>query len=96
MKNRAELELELVQQAESQIKEMLDDLEQQDRVNLSQLEERLQTLGRHLLASTMQTVVNSYAKMIPPAQVVTQHGALEVRRDYYTCRDCEQGYFPPR
>ena len=69
-------------------------------------------MGRNLLPEIMQTLTEEsqpaeevvcpqcggalHNKGKRPKRVITARGELEVKRNYYVCRDCEYGFFPPR
>ena len=76
---RAELRAKLLAEAEQAIDELLDWTDQTPRPNLTQIENAVLKMRRHLSEQAAESRV----------------GQLRIARGYYYCAHCQQSVFPP-
>jgi uncharacterized protein with PIN domain len=111
-RDEAELEAQLVAQARTAIAKMLAQKAGRRDLSMTEMENLVGELEIDLRQTVMQALVEegqTQEEGLCPTcggqlrykgkrrkQVVTVRGEVTVDRDYYVCRACSAGYFPPR
>ncbi len=107
-----DLKAKLLAQAEEALDAMLNDEKVNPQMSLSDMEAVVGDLGKDLFPAIMQTLTDESDVEAEPVcpecggalrnkgrrtkRVITVRGEIEVKRPYYSCTQCEYGFFPPR
>ena len=109
--NRDHLQATLLAQAEATIDKMLSDERLNDQMTLSDIEAVVGVSEADFRQRALEEIIGMQqesSKTCPLCgsqlrnkgkhrkRVVTLRGETEVKRTYYHCETCQQGYFPPR
>ncbi len=107
-----ELEARLLEQAQIAIRKLLSQKDGRRDLTMTEMEDLVGELEVELRQAVMQQLVDDsqtpeqglcpncggklHNKGKRKRKVITFRGEIEVERNYYVCRDCGEGYFPPR
>lgn len=108
-RSNEEIKAKLMSQLEKRVDELLARRKADDEIMLSEIEaltlSARQQMGEDM-AQTLSEVVEPRQAKCPhcgavathkgakPKQVVTQSGTLKLKRKYFYCPSCRQGFFP--
>jgi uncharacterized protein with PIN domain len=112
MVGQESLEARLTTVAQAAIRQLLSEKGEQQTLSLTEMEALVGRVELRLRQDLMQALVEDAPrprlsecpqcggavryKGVKAKQVVTVRGEVRVERDYYYCRACQAGFFPPR